>query len=646
MTSQQGQAFEDLRNTVNECSRIVRHRWRLALVGLAIVGSAAFWGSQYLPREYAAATIFERRDDVVLQNLVQTNSPYSFQRLKSTLTLDMLGSRALARAAVRAGLLPAETFTSNGALTESERAALDGALGQRELRPAVRLIHSSPNLDTIQVSCTANDPVAAREFVIALRDHYIADTRERIRDILNSTRAFFASEVARVQEELARTAGGLRQGFEDFPGLDPTDLAAVGNRLETLRLQRNDMLQRKAELEAQITAREQFLVSAPSLYIRPAPDLMGPPAPTPPPSSPVVEQAIEGVRRQIVELVTGKRMTMEHPDVKRLLGRLEALEELRESLASSAADAPTGLPPVAPDPQAESGRREWSAQRMRIELELDALRRQLAVTKEQFAEIDGRVERFANLYNQLLSEGEELRALRERQAAGTNELSIWQSHLAQLDRVLAAESGDRGTQFALIEEPKDESRPTKPRVASVFLVCSGLGLAVAALLVGLAELFDRSFRSVGQVTRALGVPVLECISTVLTPRERRRALLARAVWTPTLAVLLGLLAASAGLAYTSLVRPTLHARAMQKMDRMLGATDAAAAWDANGEGRVVGGGSEGTANGASHQPAAGAPGTENWERGTENTAQGPADTELSLLERNSDGTAVRARGAS
>jgi hypothetical protein len=108
-------------------------------------------------------------------------------------------------------------------------------------------------------------------------------------------------------------------------------------------------------------------------------------------------------------------------------------------------------------------------------------------------------------------------------------------------------------------------------VASVFLVCSGLGLAAAALLVALAELFDRSFRSVGQVTRALGVPVLECISIIPTPRERRRNLISRLVWTPTLAVLIFGLVVAAGLAYTSLARPTLHQRAMQKLDRLLNA---------------------------------------------------------------------------
>jgi hypothetical protein len=201
---------------------------------------------------------------------------------------------------------------------------------------------------------------------------------------------------------------------------------------------------------------------------------------------------------------------------------------------------------------------------VRVELELDSLRRQLAIAQQQFAEIDGRATRFAALYDQLLTDAGGLRELREKQGEHTNELAVWQTHLTQLDRVLAAESGQRGTQFALIEEPKDVTRPTRPRIHSIFLVCAGLGLAAGALLVALAELLDRSFRSVGQVTRVLGLPVLECVGVIPTPRERRRAVLSRMAWAPALVLLVGLLLGTAGLAYVSLTRPELYRRVLDR----------------------------------------------------------------------------------
>jgi uncharacterized protein involved in exopolysaccharide biosynthesis len=572
MAAPQAHAFDDLRNTLSACLRVVRQRWRLALIGLSIVGSAAFWGSQYLPREYTATTIFERRDDAVLQNLIQSNSPYSFGHLKNTLTTDMIGSRALARAAVATGLLSAETVAEDGPLSDAERGALDGALGCYELRAAVNLLQSSASLDTIQLTCTANDPAIARRFVTALRDNYIASTRERIRKILLSTRDFFQSELARLQGEFGAADEGLRQRVDDFPGLDPTDAVAVGNRLEGARAERAQAQQRKAEFEAQIAAREEFLVAAPAFYARQAEtgEVVGgvAPAVATEPAAAALENAIMGVKAQLVELVTGRRMTMEHPEVKRLLGKLEGLEDLRRAMAENA--PALGAPASQPALVGSAAGREWHTQQMRVEMELDSLRRQLAAATKQAAEADGRVAQLTGMYDQLAQTGDALRRLREKRSDRAVEIGLWQSHLASLERVLTAESGQRGTQFSLIEEPKDATVPSKPRISSVFVVCAGLGLAAAAIGVALAELFDRSFRSMGQVTRALGIPVLARIGVIATPQERRRVARSRLVWAPVLCILLALLAGTAGLAYASLARPDLHQRAVQRWDRLLG----------------------------------------------------------------------------
>jgi uncharacterized protein involved in exopolysaccharide biosynthesis len=290
----------------------------------------------------------------------------------------------------------------------------------------------------------------------------------------------------------------------------------------------------------------------------------------------VLDDAIRKIRQELVNEQVVNRKTAEHPDVRHLQTQLAALQELRSSLRQQTTPDPSDDDAVALAPasrpalQNSEAYSEWQAQQMRVELELDALRRQLAVATTQTEEAQQRRDDFAALYAQLVDKGDELRKLREAQEEGDNELAIWQQHLTRLERILTAESGQRGTQFSLIEEPKDVVRPTKPRVASIFVVCAGLGLAAAALLVALAELFDRSFRSVGQVTRVLGVPVLESVGVIPTPRERRKAAFARLVWTPALVVLLVALFASATLAYASLELPSFHARAMGRLDGVLG----------------------------------------------------------------------------
>jgi hypothetical protein len=564
MMTHQDRALDDVRNTLGEYVRILQYRWRLALIGIGVIGSLAFWYSQYLPRRYSASTVFERRDDVVLRNLIDQRSPYSFGNLKSTMAMDMTGSRAQAEAAVAVGILPETTLPGPGeAMSESALQALDAALVQYELRPAVRLLHSSPDLDTIHLSCEANNPELAQRFVVALRDRYVDSTRDRITDILTGARDFFIAEVERYRIELQRSNESMAQPFEEFPGLDPNDVVAVGNRLEVLRQERTRLLERRAELEAQIRAREQLLIET---AVRDA-DEAATTTPTgvalgPSQSEAVILQAIKGLENELTERRIVRRMTEEHPEVKALRRKQLALYEQIEQLRGD------GTPTVASASPALTDTPK-SAQRLRCEMELEALRPQLELVQTSFGAADQRVERFAALYEQLLGRDDELRKLREKIEQDRSTMALWRQHISELDRILSADTGQRGTQFALLEEPKGPTRAINPRLSSVFAVCTGSGLAAAALLVALAELLDRSFRTTGQVARALGIPVLESVGVIATPEVRRKRLISRAVWTPTLAVLLIALLLAGTLAYTSLQRPEFHEQALTRLETVL-----------------------------------------------------------------------------
>jgi len=329
-------------------------------------------------------------------------------------------------------------------------------------------------------------------------------------------------------------------------------------------------------LAAQISAREQFLVAAPTFVTAPV-ESQGNVGPalfplTGPETDVAVGRAIREVEREIADAIIVRRMTLEHPAVKTLYRKLEGLHAAREAiLQTPATQTPDGA-------DAESARnreayRRWKDQQLRVELELDALRKQMEVVQSHFDEADVRVQKFSQLYDELLRRTGELRTLQDTLGQDIATAAVWRRYLAQLNRVMAAESGQRGTQFTLIEEPKRISCPVTPRVASVLPVCTGFGVAAAVLLAALAELFDRTFRSAGYVTRALGIPVLECIGVILTPKERRRRRLARLAWTPALGLLLLALLATSSLAYTSLARPELHRRAIAKLDRVLTAVN-------------------------------------------------------------------------
>jgi hypothetical protein len=575
MTTHEDRTFDDLRNTVHEYARIFRRRWRLALLAVCLVSSLALWISQYLPRQYRTSTLFERRDDPVLQNLVHSNSPYSFAQLKSSIALDMTGSRAQAEAATAIGLLPPDAITSEEALTNQELRQLDVALGEYDLSASVHMVHSSPSLDTMELRCTSNDPIIAARFVVALRDGYIQRTRERITEILSSTRDFFANEVERFQDQASVTDQRLKEQFAEFPGVVPDDPTSAGMRLEALESERQRLLQRKAELAAQVAAREHFLTSdmltdpvtltssAPTAGAATAPPVL-------PETHSAIEEAIKEVEQQVSDAIVVKQMTSEHPAVKTLQRKLDnlhaALEAARRPAPAPATDTP------APTDAARQLREQdpvLAGQRLRIELELDALRAQLDVAAQHLAEADARTTVFRSLYDRLLQQSDEMKQLKDRLTEDAATAGVWRQHLSQLERILAAEHEDRGTQFSLIEEPKENTHALRPQVAAVFVVCLGCGLAAAALLIALVELLDRSFRSAGQITRTLGLPILECISVISTPRVRHRQLVSRLLWTPAMCVLLFSLFFTASLAYTSLEHPNLHRRVISRLDDAL-----------------------------------------------------------------------------
>jgi uncharacterized protein involved in exopolysaccharide biosynthesis len=564
-------SFDDLRKTLGDYTLILRLRWRIALLTLGVVGTVAFWYSQYLPREYAATTTFERRDDVVLQQLVRGNSPYSFAHLKTSMQRDMVGPRALGEAAIAVGLLPESSIAStSGALPEPERSAVDRTLRDYALRTQVKMHNSSDSLDVVELRCLANDPEIARRFTIALRDAYIKRSQLSITAVLKRTRDFFESEVKRYQDEVSKATARLNVNATDFPGIDLRNPATVGARLESLRGDRDRIVEQVSGLSAEIEAREQFLRSLPEAYAAKLQETAQVEPATAKPSeirlNTRFDRLIEQVEMQIADALTVGRMTPEHPAVRALeLKRdmfIGARDELRVLMLAELNNSPAATPASTSLPS------NWEAQQMRVQMELSALQSQHASAKRSLIDAEERYNKFTTLFDDLVSQTGELQQVEASLSEYTAAATVWQSHLAQLERILAAQSEERGTQFTLLDEATATGRPIKPSMGAIFFVCLGVGLAAAAIVVALAELLDRSFRSVPQLSRSLNIPVLECIGVIDTPKERRRRRRMKMLWTPALAIVLFTLAVTMTLAHLSLYKPKLHARVIGKLEQV------------------------------------------------------------------------------
>jgi hypothetical protein len=105
------------------------------------------------------------------------------------------------------------------------------------------------------------------------------------------------------------------------------------------------------------------------------------------------------------------------------------------------------------------------------------------------------------------------------------------------------------------------SIPISPKATTIVLLSLLAGLAAGGVLVILAEVMDHVYRSSWQVARSLGLPLLEAIDEIVTAKDRRRALVQRAVVLPAIIlVCLGVTGLTGSMAYLSIKQPWTYER--------------------------------------------------------------------------------------
>jgi len=548
----------DPRRTFNEVLRVVHQRQRVFLVPFCLTITAALLASHYIPRSYTATTIFERRDDVAIADLVRQNSPHSFDTIRRSLELDLKGP-----AAVVAAVAEVAGQASPGQTYAGEPLPVDPVERQEFLAGLVediglKMLEKSNHLDLIEVSCRGRDPVLAKRMANSLRDGYVVRTRERITSVLEDAKGFFETQTAKHQEVVERLEGEIVAMEEAYPGVRPGEPVTVYTQLTMLENKRDQLESKKRELQAKIGAHQRFLANFGSL---PVVDSSGQPI-----RGPLgaldrrrlrMEAQINEVRDEITDLMTVGQMTANHPTVVALN---QKLEHLRSQLVGLAATAPqAGEDGAGGVAFADSESAVWLSQRGAIEMELEAAREILAATEREWQAINERITATEQSQDTVVDRRQNYRSKLAALDRAKGDMTVWRANLERVSRHLTAEQQARGIQFATIEEAGLNLRPVWPRASTVFVLALVLGVAAGSACVALAELLDRSFRTVGQLRRSLNLPILESVSEIVTPALRRRRLVGQLVIGPALVVVLMVSLLLAGTAtYLRLERPEFY----------------------------------------------------------------------------------------
>ncbi len=548
----------DLQQVIARVTAILGYRRWLFVLPLLTGILVSLAVSLMLPRRYELSTIFERRDDVVLTKLISSNSPYSFETIRRSLGLDLMGYQALAQAVDDLGLADDLPRDAEGNLTPEGQLRKQQLISSLPTSVDVRILEKSTFLDLIQVRYTGSQPEMGQLLVTRLTDNYVARTRAWITDILHKSRDFFAQEAGKRKERATALEAELMQLAVAHPGVNPADPDLLSQRLMSTGLAIEDLLLRRAETESKIKSLQEYLVELEQGRAGRLPTLSSGQAVNDErwrinPQHERLSSAIDQVKAQIADAKALKQMTDMHPHV---MGLREKLEQLRVELdrePAQLAEPVVAIPPAVEtagfDPVAED-RRRANAELKSLADAITRIDQNLAkhkVQQQQLEEDKGLL--FERRQNYL--------SLQQEVQSAKADWRVWNDHVEMVSRVLAAEEGRRGVGFTTVEKARVPGRPASPTLAGVLLLSAGVGLALGTVAVFLREVFDRSLRDPAKVRRALGIPVLETIGEIRTNLKsgwwNRRLLMPAVAGAETLAVM-----ALGALVYLNLRHPEVY----------------------------------------------------------------------------------------
>jgi uncharacterized protein involved in exopolysaccharide biosynthesis len=218
-------------------------------------------------------------------------------------------------------------------------------------------------------------------------------------------------------------------------------------------------------------------------------------------ATPSQPDTLESMRALLTQLKS--RYTDQHPDVKALQSRIEALEHVR-------AAAEPGQPVM--DPQVAAHRRRQAEAR----LEVEQLKARLADVDRRIASFQGRVEAAPR------REQEVLGLMRDYQKLSENYSQLLTK---KFDAEMAArlEQQQKGRQFRVLDPAYLPERPSFP---DRFMF--GLAGAVGGLLLGLGlavtiDLLDPTMKVADSVSSSFQIPVLAVVPYVKRSEQERLA---------------------------------------------------------------------------------------------------------------------------
>lgn len=373
---------------------------------------------------------------------------------------------------------------------------------------------------------TDSDPQRAARFLNDVRDSFVQELvargRDRAKEDLKKLQELRSEKEERYQD-MERQLAELRKKYnlsltQPAPGggrqrnEDPLYQQLADTRVLLATVQQN-LAQEKARNEILHQQYDQTPPELPEQLVAAGVDVQGRIA--------QIETDI-AVRRQDQQGIKSI-----HSKFKRLESEIQQLEEQRRILLNQSAPPSVDVN-YKPNPQ-----------RLALALDLqksDQLLQTLAASERKLAEDErsfaSRQQAMADVYREVTNLDTQVESTR------TAFLDADQRYQVQKD-YFEYVSGPQGNPFQVAARAEPPSEPDSPVVALVVGIFAIAGLALGLISAIVVEFGRNAFRSVGDVTRSMAIPVLGTIQAIVTRQERRNSLVRRAAVGLASVVLIG-----------------------------------------------------------------------------------------------------------
>lgn len=508
-----------------------RYRGRVIFVAF-MVAVGVLGASLIMPRKYRAEAIFERRNDMVLSEIMTRGGPRSFQDPPASMLKEVTGHTAidLTVSALESTADGRRFIQQHGLNTKSLRANIErGVIVGYEI--------ASPELDRLRLVFVHENPEVARWTVNSLVQNYIDRTREQINQRLRQTSTFFTEEVARCRNHIEELETRKLTFEIEHADMLPTGstgglqdvLVEAQDQLDVARRDLDAATVRADNLQRSLGQTEETIIAA----------THG--------KNPELER-LENQRRdmnaQLDQYVGVLKMTPKHPDLLALREQIAAIELLIQST---------------PEQVVLQTQQTQNPKRAEMELLLTEARTTLEAKKQEIAGLEDRVKSLREQTNRLFPIRSDYLKITRKVDEAQRQLAFWEDNLRTVQIALAAESGDRGVRLDFLKPCDPLTIPVSPNLSQVLAAALGLGLLGGVAAAFLAHRTDDTFSRGQKAAESVGLPLFGAISEIISARQRHvRRIRSNIIYPLNAALMLAVILCLTAVLYLNLQRPELY----------------------------------------------------------------------------------------